>query len=191
MMINVSCDALGYSGVPNPGREELDGILDAISAESKDSGLDQRFILAVMVSSPKVLLLSTGGPDVLLLPKFDANSWDDLDARIQGLCAGKVHVVSGRFDQESWADASKYSTPSVSSGVSTPERVLTCRADTQRNRKLQRRRRHGRSLSRHGNQTDDPRWLLRHRSRRRSEASVSFPTSPNRNKAYLPEFFEC
>lgn len=51
MMINVSCDALGYSGVPNPGREELDGILDAISAESKDSGLDQRFILAVMVSS--------------------------------------------------------------------------------------------------------------------------------------------
>jgi hypothetical protein len=50
MMINVSCDALGYSGVPNPGREELDGILDAISAESKDSGLDQRFILAVMVS---------------------------------------------------------------------------------------------------------------------------------------------
>jgi len=51
MMINVSCDALGYSGVPNPGREELDGILDAISAESKESGLDQRFILAVMVSS--------------------------------------------------------------------------------------------------------------------------------------------
>lgn len=50
MMINVSCDALGYSGVPNPGREELDGILEAISAESKDSGLDQRFILAVMVS---------------------------------------------------------------------------------------------------------------------------------------------
>ena len=64
MMINVSCDALGYSGVPNPGREELDGILDAISAESKDSGLDQRFILAVMVSRaspfsfPLVLLSS-------------------------------------------------------------------------------------------------------------------------------------
>ena len=51
MMINVSCDALGYSGVPNPSREELDGILDAISAESKDSGLDERFLLAIMVSS--------------------------------------------------------------------------------------------------------------------------------------------
>lgn len=48
-MINVSCDALGYSGVPNPSQDELDGILDAISAESKDSGLDERFILAVMV----------------------------------------------------------------------------------------------------------------------------------------------
>jgi hypothetical protein len=50
MMINVSCDALGYSGVPNPSREELDGIVDAISAESKDSGLDERFLLAIMVS---------------------------------------------------------------------------------------------------------------------------------------------
>lgn len=49
-MINVSCDALGYSGVPNPSPEELDGILDAITAESKDSGLDQRFLLAIMVS---------------------------------------------------------------------------------------------------------------------------------------------
>ena len=48
-MINVSCDALGYSGVPNPSPEELDGILDAITAESKDSGLDQRFLLAIMV----------------------------------------------------------------------------------------------------------------------------------------------
>ena len=48
-MVNVSCDALGYSGVPNPSPEELDGILEAITAESKDSGLDQRFILAIMV----------------------------------------------------------------------------------------------------------------------------------------------
>ena len=45
MMMNVSCDALGYYGVPNPSREELDGILEAISAESKDSGLDERFLL--------------------------------------------------------------------------------------------------------------------------------------------------
>ena len=50
MMMNVSCDALGYYGVPNPSREELDGILDAISAESKDSGLDERLLLAIMVS---------------------------------------------------------------------------------------------------------------------------------------------
>lgn len=50
MMMNVSCDALGYYGVPNPSREELDGILEAISAESKDSGLDERFLLAIMVS---------------------------------------------------------------------------------------------------------------------------------------------
>lgn len=50
MMINQSCDALGYSGVPNPTSEELDGILDAISAESKESGLDERFLLAVIVS---------------------------------------------------------------------------------------------------------------------------------------------
>jgi hypothetical protein len=49
-MMNVSCDALGYYGVPNPSREELDGILDAITAESKDSGLDERFLLAIMVS---------------------------------------------------------------------------------------------------------------------------------------------
>lgn len=55
MMMNVSCDALGYYGVPNPSREELDGILDAISAESKDSGLDERFLLAIMVSIPKYL----------------------------------------------------------------------------------------------------------------------------------------
>jgi hypothetical protein len=54
MMINVSCDALGYSGVPNPSREELDGILDAISAESKDSGLDERFLLAIMVRFPGI-----------------------------------------------------------------------------------------------------------------------------------------
>lgn len=55
MMMNVSCDALGYYGVPNPSREELDGILDAISAESKDSGLDERFLLAIMVSFSKHL----------------------------------------------------------------------------------------------------------------------------------------
>lgn len=57
MMINVSCDALGYSGVPNPSREELDGILDAISAESKDSGLDERFLLAIMVRSQSSVLV--------------------------------------------------------------------------------------------------------------------------------------
>ena len=100
MMINVSCDALGYSGVPNPGREELDGILDAISAESKDSGLDQRFILAVMVSPNPFVRYGT-----LLI--FDANLWGCLDARIQGLCASKVHIVTRRFDPESWADASE------------------------------------------------------------------------------------
>ena len=53
-MMNVSCDALGYYGVPNPSRDELDGILDAISAEAKDSGLDERFLLAIMVSLPIV-----------------------------------------------------------------------------------------------------------------------------------------
>ena len=57
MMMNVSCDALGYYGVPNPSREELDGILEAISAESKDSGLDERFLLAIMVSFPIISVL--------------------------------------------------------------------------------------------------------------------------------------
>ena len=57
VMMNVSCDALGYYGVPNPSREELDGILDAISAEAKDSGLDERFLLAIMVSFPMVSVL--------------------------------------------------------------------------------------------------------------------------------------
>lgn len=47
--MNKSCDALGYSGVPNPTAEELDGVLDAIAAESKESGLDKRFLLAIMV----------------------------------------------------------------------------------------------------------------------------------------------
>jgi hypothetical protein len=56
-MMNVSCDALGYYGVPNPSREELDGILEAISAESKDSGLDERFLLAIMVSSSSLCVL--------------------------------------------------------------------------------------------------------------------------------------
>ena len=56
MMMNVSCDALGYYGVPNPSREELDGILDAITAESKDSGLDERFLLAIMVSLASVFV---------------------------------------------------------------------------------------------------------------------------------------
>jgi hypothetical protein len=70
MMINVSCDALGYSGVPNPGREELDGILDAISAESKDSGLDQRFILAVMVSDERILLARYPGLLLRLMLTF-------------------------------------------------------------------------------------------------------------------------
>lgn len=55
VMINASCDALGYSGVPNPTSEELDGILDAIAAESKESGLDQRFILAIVVSSQNLM----------------------------------------------------------------------------------------------------------------------------------------
>jgi len=55
------------------------------------------------------------------------------------------------------------------------KRALTCDADAQRYWKLQRRRRHGRSLSRQRNQTDDPRRLLRHRPRRRVEASVSSP----------------
>jgi hypothetical protein len=55
-MMNVSCDALGYYGVPNPSREELDGILEAISAESKDSGLDERFLLAIMVSLASVFV---------------------------------------------------------------------------------------------------------------------------------------
>jgi hypothetical protein len=97
MMINVSCDALGYSGVPNPSREELDGIVDAISAESKDSGLDERFLLAIMVSVPSSVLISN---------MADTNECA-ADARIQRLCASKVHIVAGRFDQESWADASK------------------------------------------------------------------------------------
>ena len=57
MMMNVSCDALGYYGVPNPSREELDGILEAISAESKDSGLDERFLLAIMVGLSSVSVL--------------------------------------------------------------------------------------------------------------------------------------
>lgn len=57
MMMNVSCDALGYYGVPNPSREELDGILEAISAESKDSGLDERFLLAIMVSFSVISVL--------------------------------------------------------------------------------------------------------------------------------------
>jgi hypothetical protein len=103
MMINVSCDALGYSGVPNPGREELDGILDAISAESKDSGLDQRFILAVMVSREFRWL-----SDDSACCWVGANFVRCLDARIQRLRASKVHIVTGRFDPESWADASKY-----------------------------------------------------------------------------------
>jgi hypothetical protein len=98
MMINVSCDALGYSGVPNPSREELDGIVDAISAESKDSGLDERFLLAIMVSIPPV-----SSP---FLHVIDSNECV-ADARVQRLCASKVHIVAGRFDQESWADASE------------------------------------------------------------------------------------
>jgi hypothetical protein len=57
VMMNVSCDALGYYGVPNPSREELDGILDAITAESKDSGLDERFLLAIMVRLSSVSVL--------------------------------------------------------------------------------------------------------------------------------------
>ena len=103
MMINVSCDALGYSGVPNPGREELDGILDAISAESKDSGLDQRFILAVMVSREFRWL-----SDDSACCWVGANFVRCLDARIQGLRASKVDIVARRLDPESWADASKY-----------------------------------------------------------------------------------
>jgi hypothetical protein len=63
MMINVSCDALGYSGVPNPSRDELDGIVDAISAESKDSGLDERFLLAIMVSIPAGVFSSPSSCD--------------------------------------------------------------------------------------------------------------------------------
>jgi hypothetical protein len=83
MMMNVSCDALGYYGVPNPSREELDGILEAISAESKDSGLDERFLLAVMVSCFVGLC-------------FDESDADECaaDARVQGLCASKVHIVT-------------------------------------------------------------------------------------------------
>lgn len=65
MMMNVSCDALGYYGVPNPSREELDGILDAISAESKDSGLDERFLLAIMASFS----------DCVCNDKSDADEW--------------------------------------------------------------------------------------------------------------------
>jgi hypothetical protein len=99
MMINVSCDALGYSGVPNPSREELDGIVDAISAESKDSGLDERFLLAIMVS---------------LLPRDAFFPFEMIyanectaDARVQRLRASKIHIVAWRFDQKSRADASK------------------------------------------------------------------------------------
>ena len=83
MMINVSCDALGYSGVPNPSREELDGILDAISAESKDSGLDERFLLAIMVSSSTVSLSDA----------CDANECA-VDARVKRLCPSKVHIFT-------------------------------------------------------------------------------------------------
>lgn len=63
MMMNVSCDALGYYGVPNPSREELDGILDAISAEAKDSGMDERFLLAIMVSFRWIFMLSMSDAD--------------------------------------------------------------------------------------------------------------------------------
>jgi hypothetical protein len=163
MMINVSCDALGYSGVPNPSREELDGIVDAISAESKDSGLDERFLLAIMVSLLSVSL------SLSLCEVIDANQCA-ADARVQRLRASKVHIVAGRSDQESWADASKYkASRSCVTSNDTDKRFV----DTQRHRQLQRKRRHGRSLSRQRNQTDDPRRHIRHRSRRRSKASVS------------------
>lgn len=66
--MNVSCDALGYSGVPNPSRDELDGILDAISAESKESGLDERFLLAIMVSYRRVCCLA--GPVLTRVPQM-------------------------------------------------------------------------------------------------------------------------
>jgi hypothetical protein len=82
-MMNVSCDALGYYGVPNPSREELDGILDAITAESKDSGLDERFLLAIMVSRFRVSLFDTSDADGCAA-----------DARVQGLCASKVHIIT-------------------------------------------------------------------------------------------------
>jgi len=84
MMMNVSCDALGYYGVPNPSREELDGILEAISAESKDSGLDERFLLAIMVSVSSEWLCS------------DTSDADEYaaDARVQRLCASKVHIFT-------------------------------------------------------------------------------------------------
>lgn len=83
--MNKSCDALGYSGVPNPTSEELDGILDAIAAESKESGLDQRFILAIMVST-----LAWHEHEGEIKLTFRA------DARIKGLCESKVHSIAWR-----------------------------------------------------------------------------------------------
>lgn len=83
ILINKSCDALGYSGVPNPTADEQDGILEAIAAESKESGLDQRFILAIMVSRRD----SRATPADLRLTRLT-------DARVEGLCASKVHIVT-------------------------------------------------------------------------------------------------
>jgi len=162
MMMNVSCDALGYYGVPNPSREELDGILAAISAEAKDSGLDERFLLAIMVSFRNCFMLSVSDADECAV-----------DARVQRLCASKVHIFTRRFDQESWVDASEFNTSKVSDRV----RILTMflAIDAQRHWQLQRRRSHGGSLPRRRNQTNDPRWYIWYRSRRRLEASVSHP----------------
>lgn len=47
------------------------------------------------------------------------------DARVQRLCASKVHIVTRRFDQESWFDASEY----MKSSLSDPIRVLIRNCD--------------------------------------------------------------
>lgn len=83
-MMNKSCDALGYSGVPNPTSEELDGILDAIAAESKESGLDQRFLLAIMVRLSASML------------KCICTDIFGTDARVERLRASKIYSVAWR-----------------------------------------------------------------------------------------------
>ena len=47
--MNTSCTIFG-AGLPNDSPAETEDILNAVSKQSKDTGVDKRFILAVIVS---------------------------------------------------------------------------------------------------------------------------------------------